>query len=720
MKQILQNTKSGELRLAEVPAPALKRGGVLVRTEASVISSGTERYIMDFARKNYLGKARARPDLVRQVLQKAASDGVASTYQAVMSRLDVESALGYSCSGRVIEVDSEVTDLRVGEAVACAGMGYASHAEINFVPRNLVARVPEALEPDQAAYATVGSIALQGVRVLELTLGESVVVVGLGLIGLLAIQIVEANGGRAIGIDLDPAKLEMARRLGCSRVVSRDDDVAQAVLSWTRGVGADAVLVTAAASTNDPLLLAIEVSRKRARIGVVGNVPLEVPQKPFYEKELQLRMSTSYGPGRYDPVYEEGGVDYPLAYVRWTENRNLEAFLDLVSDGRVDVKTMTTHRFSIDEVDEAYAVIEGKRPDAGAPLGVIFEYPTDQADGSERPAPPREQTIAPTEGTAGIALIGAGTFARGVLLPIMKRDAASQLVAVVTSTGQGGEQARKSYGFQYASTDYREVLDDAAIDIATIVTPHAAHARMVSDALRAQKHVFVEKPLCINAEELADIREAWSGVERVLHVGLNRRFAPHVRAIAEHFAEVREPLVLVYRVNAGYVPPDDWVHRQGGRIIGEGCHFIDTLVALTGSRVRRLGVATVHSDHANLVDRDSVSITLQFEAGHLGTVHYLARGSGIVPKERLEVHGGERSAVLDDFRRLELFDGGSRRKLRSMRQDKGHAEQWKRFMAAVRDGGAPPVPFEDLAHVTELSILATEAALDDGGWVDID
>ena len=717
MKQVLQNTKSGELRLAEVPAPALKRGGVLVRTEASVISSGTERHIMDFARKNYLGKARARPDLVRQVLQKAASDGIASTYQAVMSRLDVESALGYSCSGRVIEVDSEVSDLRIGEAVACAGMGYASHAEVNFVPRNLVTRVPEGLAPEQAAYATVGSIALQGVRVLDLTLGESVVVVGLGLIGLLAIQIVEAHGGRAIGIDLDPAKLEMARRLGCSRVLSRNDDVAQAVLAWTRGVGADAVLVTAGAPTNDPLLLAIEVSRKRGRIGVVGNVPLEVPHKPFYEKELQLRMSTSYGPGRYDPVYEEGGVDYPIAYVRWTENRNLEAFLDLVSDGRVDVSTMTTHRFPIDEVDEAYAVIEGKRPDAGAPLGVIFEYPTDHEEGKIDATPAPAGT--PIQGKAGVGLIGAGTFARGVLLPIMKRDTSSQLIAVVTSTGQGGEQARKNYGFQYASTDYRQVLEDASIDVATIVTPHDEHARMVTDALNAQKHVFVEKPLCINEGELEEIQTAWNDAGRILHVGLNRRFAPHVRAIADHFADVREPLFLVYRVNAGYVPPEDSVHRQGGRIIGEGCHFIDTLVALTGSRVRRLGIGSVHSDHANLVDRDSVSITLEFEGGHIGTVHYLARGSGLVPKERLEVHGGERSAVLDDFRRLELFEGGSRRKQRSVRQDKGHAEQWKRFIEAVHNGGPPPVPFEDLVHVARLSILATEAALDDGGWIDI-
>jgi predicted dehydrogenase len=461
------------------------------------------------------------------------------------------------------------------------------------------------------------------------------------------------------------------------------------------------------------------VARKRARIGVVGNVPLEVPQKPFYEKELQLRMSTSYGPGRYDPIYEEGGVDYPLPYVRWTENRNLEAFLDLVAEAKVDVATMTTHRFPIDQVAEAYALVEGKRPEAGAPLGVLFEYP--EADETAEAGPRAVETsrTEPKAGTAGIALIGAGTFARGVLLPIMKKDDRGRLVAVVTATGPGGERARRAYGFEYASTDYRKVLEDDAIDVATVVTPHDEHARMVVAALRARKHVFVEKPLCIDAEELEAVQAAWREAGRVLHVGFNRRFAPQVRAIADHFDGIREPLSLVYRVNAGYVPPEDPVHRQGGRIIGEGCHFIDTLVALTGSRVRRVGVATVRSQHTNLIDQDSVTITLEFEEGHLGTVHYFARGSKRVPKERLEVFGGERSAVLDDFRRLELSDGGARRRVRSLKQDKGHAEQWARFMRAVREGGEPPMPFEDIVHVTRLSLIATDAARDGGGRVDI-
>ena len=711
MKQVLQNMRTGVLRLADVPVPALRSGGVVVRTHASVISAGTERYLMDFARKSYLGKARERPDLVKQVMGKLRKEGVSNTYRAVMSRLDTDTALGYSCAGVVTEVAQDVDELRVGDLVACSGFGIATHSEVNFVPKNLVVKVPEGLSAERAAYGSVGAIALQGVRTVDPRLGEGVVVIGLGLIGLLAMQVLEANGVRAIGIDLDPAKLDAARRLGFDRVVTRSEDVEQAVMQWTGGLMADAVLITAGSPTADPLELGVELLRKRGRLVVLGNVPLELPHRSFYGKELELRISTSLGPGRYDPVYELDGVDYPLAYVRWTERRNLAAFLELLVAGKVDVDALTTHRLPLDEAERAYAIIEGKVP-GDKPLGVVFEYP--RAKEPEAPSARRvtlgTSSRRPAGSTVGVGFIGAGPFARGVLLPAFKAVGGVSLEGICTASGTTAEREGQRQGFRYATTDYRELLDDSSVDLIVVATPHRQHARMVVDALDAGKHVFVEKPLAVSPDELPAIRAAWEKAGTVLHVGFNRRFSPFVEAIGEHFRGVDEPLFVVYRINAGYAPPGTEQHRQGGRIVGEGCHFIDTLVAITGSRVERLTATTVRSRSEALVDADSVTMVLQHEGGHLGTIHYLARGSSLLPKEHLEVHGGGRSAVLNDYTSMKLFDGSRPKARWKLTQDKGHKEQIRRVVAAIREGGAAPVPFEELMHVTEWSFRAAEQA----------
>ncbi len=715
MKQVMQNMKTGAMRVAEVPVPACRSGGVLVQVRASCISAGTERHIMSFARKSYLEKARARPDLVKQVVEKARKEGLANTYSAVMSRLDVETALGYSCAGVVIEAGGNADGFAVGDRVACAGMGFASHAEYVYVPKHLVAKIPDGVSFEAASYTTVGAIAMQGVRTLEMTLGERVLVIGMGSIGLLAMQMIEASGGTAMGIDLDPGRIEDAKAIGLDKVCLRSDDVEQAVMRWTGGIGADAVLITAGAPTNDPIELGTAVSRKRGRIVVLGNVPLEASHKPFYEKEMSLKMSTSYGPGRYDPVYELDGVDYPLAYVRWTENRNMQAFLELIAANKIAPDPLTSHRFPIDAAGEAYAVIEGK-VEGQRSLGVLFTFPENTADVTDkRRVDLRSATeLKATEGRVGVGWIGAGPFSRGTLMPAFKAVERADLRAVATASGVSSEGAGRKFGFGYATTDYKRMLQDPAIDLVVVATQHRMHARMVIEALQAGKHVFVEKPLCVDLAELAAVRAAWEGTGLLLHVGHNRRFAPLVDTLKDHFADCAEPLFSIYRVNAGYAPPGSTVHREGGRIIGESCHFLDTLVHVTGSPISDIQIRSLRSDNSALTDEDSVTLLVSHEGGHLSTVHYLARGNGLVHKEHLEVHGGIRSAVLHDYTSVKLFAGTKIKTKRGLTQDKGHREQVRRVIDAIDRGLPAPVPFDVAEHITEWTIRAAETLANPG------
>lgn len=709
MKQVLQFRRSGATRVAEVPAPLTPPAGVLVQTQWSLISPGTERMLVEASGANLVNTALHRTDLVKQVVDKAARDGISATVEAVRSRIDVAIPLGYSCAGVALDVGPEAADaFRIGERVACAGAGQANHAEIVAVPKNLTVRVPDAVASEDAAFVTVGAIALQGVRIAEVRLGEACVVIGLGLVGQLTVQLLKAAGCRVFGIDVAQDKLDLARSSGADEACLRSDpDLVQRVRAFTQGRGADAILIAAAASSSDPVQLAPSLARDRAVVVAVGMIGMDVPRNAYYEKELQLRLSRSYGPGRYDRTYEEVGIDYPVGYVRWTEQRNMEAFLDLVAMGRVQPSKLVTHRFPIAEAERAYSVVTGQ---AAEPyLGILLEYP--RVIPLAAPTRTRvEVRQAPqlSRGAVRLGVIGAGNFARSVLLPELRKLDGVELRGVVTASAPSGHQTATRFGFGYAASDWREVVNDPDVDAVLIATRHDLHARVAAAALRTGKSVFLEKPMALSPEQLDDVLDAWRSSRRVLQVGFNRRFAPTFQRLKQEFASRRQPLVAMYRVNAGAVSPTSWVVdpvEGGGRLLGEVCHMVDTLVDLVGDQV-----ATVYTAAAN-GPGDDVVLTLTFEDGSVGTIVYASGGDRSLPKEYLEVLGGGRVAVLDDFRTVRLHGGGSARAVggRLARQDKGHAAELTAFVAAVRNGGASPLDPDVAAHVTRVTFAALES-----------
>jgi len=705
MKQVLQHVRSGELEVAEVPEPFSKSGGVVVRNAASLISAGTEKMVIDFAGKSMIGKAKERPDLVRQVLDKVKKDGLMPTVQTVLSRLDQPIPLGYSCAGVVEHVGRGAEEFAVGDRVACAGMGYASHAHAVFVPKNLAVRIPENVAFEDASYVTLGAIALQGVRVAEVRLGESVAVVGLGLLGQLTVQILKASGCRVIGIDLDPAKIALARELGADAAVVRTEDVESVVAAFTSGVGVDAVIITAAADTNDPTELAGSICRDRGIVSMVGAVKMDVPRKVYYEKELQLRLSRSYGPGRYDPAYEEKGQDYPIGYVRWTERRNMEEFLRLVSTGQVTPSRLTTHRFAIDAADSAYAIVTGE--DRQPFLGVVLTY--DENPGAKAVRRIELRPRAPKAGKVGVGFIGAGNFAKAVLLPRFKASADAALVGVSTATGVNAKATGEKYGFSYCTTDTQQLLADESIDAVVIATRHGSHAKFAADALGAGKAVFVEKPLAIDADGLQRVLDAQKASGGLLTVGFNRRFSPLAAEAKRFFAE-GQPLAVQYRINAGPIPPGVWLHDRedgGGRIIGEVCHFIDLVQYLTGDELVEVFAYSLGGPTAEL--HDTVAITLRYRGGSIGSINYFATGDKSFPKEMVEVYGGNGIAILDDFRQLTLTRNGKRRKVRKLAQEKGFDQEVAAFLTAVRKGGEPPIPLESLVSTTRATFAIEES-----------
>ena len=706
MKQIIQSYKTGELWLADVPCPAVKGGGVVVRTASSLVSAGTERMIVELAKKSLLGKARARPDLVRQVIEKIKTEGLAPTLTKVFAKLDTPIALGYSCAGTVVEAGSGA-GLRAGDRVACAGAGYATHAEFNFVPKNLCVPIPAGVSFEDASYATLGAIALQGVRQADLRLGESVAVIGLGLLGLLTVQLLKASGCRVIGSDPAASRCEQAKELGADETVAQN--LAEAALAFTNGYGADAVLITAATKSNEPIETAAEACRPKGRVVVVGLVGMDVPRDPFYKKELDLRLSMSYGPGRYDPAYEEGGHDYPYHYVRWTEQRNIQAFLDLVAAGKVTPSRLTSHRFAIDDALRAYELLEGTAGEKY--LGIVINYPQPAAEAA-LPPPARRIDLKPVAAggrrTLGVGFIGAGNFAKAVLLPALGRRNDVSLTGLCTATGMSSVETGKRHGFAFATTDIGELLSDQSTQVVFIATQHHTHAAFVRRALEAGRHVFVEKPLCTSEEELAGIEELVGGLQQpglCLMVGFNRRFSLHALAIREAFSRRRTPLVVNYRVNAGSVPSDSWVQdpeRGGGRIVGEVCHFVDLAEYLTGSVPTRVYAASIHTDDRRDVSEDSVAITINYADGSLATIQYLAHGSAQVPKERCEACADGVTAILDNYRQT-TFHGGGHRGVKGS-QDKGFAGEIDAFVRVIREGGEWPIPFQSLARTTRVTL----------------
>jgi predicted dehydrogenase/NADPH:quinone reductase-like Zn-dependent oxidoreductase len=707
MKQVIQSYRTGELKVADVPAPGVEAGSVLVLTSASLVSIGTEKMVMDLAKKSLIGKARDRPDLVKKAIERMRRDGVVATMTAVRSKLDQPIPLGYSSVGTIVAVGEGVTGLSTGARVACAGAKVANHAELNLVPQNLCALVPDAVVDEVAAFVTVGAIALQGVRIANTGLGEVFAVIGLGLIGQIALQLVKAAGGRVLGIDLDPAKVELARKLGADAAVLRSDDVLTQAAALTGGRGVDGVLITAATTSNDPVQLAGELCRDRGRVVAVGAVGMDIPRRPYYDKELSFFLSRSYGPGRYDPLYEESGIDYPIGYVRWTEQRNMEAFLDQCAAGRLNLQPLISHRFPIERAEEAYQLI-ATGADA---LGIVLTYPARETPSRTVEIPQRGQ---PIRGDVRISVVGAGAFASGVLVPALAKVPNVRLDAVVSARGLSCRHLADKFGFQRCSTEADEILTGPDADAVVIATRHNLHARQVIAALDAGKHVFVEKPLALAPDELDAILAAQARAGKLLLVGYNRRFSPLARELADFHAGRRSPLVMNYRVNAGLIPPESWIHDPaigGGRVVGEVCHFIDLAAFLAGAppvSVYAQGVASgsgVRSD-------DNVLITVGFGDGSLCNIAYVASSDASAGKERLEALGAGASAVLDDFRLLDLHRAGKRRVIRKFVQDKGHAAEMQAFVDAVRRGGPPPIDITTIAAVSRATFAAVDSLRD--------
>jgi predicted dehydrogenase/threonine dehydrogenase-like Zn-dependent dehydrogenase len=681
---------------------------VLLRTTRTVVSSGTERMLAQFGRASYLEKARQQPDKVREVLEKARTDGVLATVEAVQAKLEQPLSMGYSNVGRVLEVGGGVEGFSPGDRVVSNG----PHAEVVRVPKNLVAKIPDTVSDDHAAFTVLGAIALQGIRLAKPTLGETFAVTGLGLIGLITVQLLRANGCRVLGIDFDRSKLELAERFGADTVdLSRGEDPLAAAEAFSRGRGVDGVILTLAAKSSEPVSQAARMCRKRGRIVLVGVTGLELSRADFFEKEISFQVSCSYGPGRYDPEYEEGGQDYPLGFVRWTEQRNFEAVLDMLASGALDVAPLITHRFAFEKAPDAYDLLTSGEPS----LGIMLEYADRENGGTASRTVRLAECVRPaTPGEPVASFIGAGNYASRVLVPAF-REGGARLRSIATSAGTSGVHVGKKYGFEETTTDSDRLFADAETNVIVIATPHDTHARFSAQALEAGKHVFVEKPLAITNEGLDRVEEAYrssSGDGRgpLLMVGFNRRFAPQVVKAKELLAAAPVPKAFVMTVNAGAIPREHWTQdpeRGGGRIVGEGCHFVDLLRHLAGAPIEGWDVAPLRRGGAPVDDVSS--FMLRFADGSHGTVHYLANGHKGFPKERLEVFAGGRVLQIDNFRRLRAW-GWKKAGDRSLRQDKGQNACAAAFLEAVRQGRPSPIPFDEIMEVSRVSVALAEAA----------
>lgn len=697
MLQILQSLKTGTTEVATVPAARLSSGGLLIRTTTTLVSAGTERMLVDFGKANYLDKARQQPDKVKQVIDKIRTDGLIPTLEAVFNKLDQPLPLGYCNVGRVMEVGSSVSGFAVGQRVVSNGR----HAEVVSVPKNLCAAIPDSVSDEEAAFTVIGSIGLQGIRLIQPTLGETVVVTGLGLIGLVTVQLLRAHGCKVIGIDFDPSKLALARSFGAETVdLSIGEDPVVKTTALTHGRGVDAVLITASTKSNEPVHQAALMCRKRGRIVLVGVTGLELSRADFYEKELSFQVSCSYGPGRYDPNYEEKGNDYPIGFVRWTEQRNFEAVLDMLADGRLDVKPLISHRFDLEAAEKAYEVVGGSEPS----LGILLRYADEsvKSDETVRATTVQLAPAAPVSGKPVVSFVGSGNYATAVLIPAFKKSGA-RLKSVASSGGVSGVHSGRKFGFEQTTTDTPSVFSDSEVNTVIVSTRHDSHARFVMDALRAGKHVFVEKPLCMTLCEVEQIRDEMDRhPESQVMVGFNRRFAPHIVEMKRLLRGATGPKSFVITINAGAIPADHWTQDPavgGGRIIGEGCHFIDLMRFLAASPIQDARARAMTSQSS-----DTVSIDMSFEDGSIGTIHYFANGSKAFPKERVEVFANGGVLQLDNYRVLKGYGWKGAKTMRLWRQDKGQAACASAFISAIENGTAAPIAREELLEVARVTI----------------
>jgi polar amino acid transport system substrate-binding protein len=732
MDQLLQKLKTGNLEIIEVPLPALKRGNILVKNHYTVVSGGTETGTVKAARKGYIGKAKERPDQFKQVVNSLKTQGPVQTYRAVMKKLDAYSPLGYSCAGEAIEVSSDVQGINVGDLVACGGLS-ACHAEVVSVPKQLCVKLRPDADLKQSAYNTLGAIAMQGVRQADLRIGETCAVIGLGLIGQLTSLLLRTAGIRVVGIDINQNMVDIAKRHCVELALCRSDiGIEDKIAKFTDGLGCDSVIIAAASKTLDPINFAGAISRKRGTIVVVGAVPTGFDRDPhYYKKELQVRMSCSYGPGRYDPSYEEKGVDYPHSYVRWTENRNMMAFQELIHSGKINLNYLTTHTFKLKDAPVAYGMMMAK---AETFIGILIEYDTtkklkrDKFIISPQPATRHPQTV-------GIGFIGAGSYAQSNLLPNIYKSKWVSLEGVMTSTGHSARSVAERFCFEFGTTEAQDIFKNDRINTVFIATRHDSHANYVLEAIKAGKHVFVEKPLCLSEEELGQIvellnsklREEESGLasaspasnhlasqpinqstnQPILMVGYNRRFSPLSKKIKNKFGS--GPMAMIYRVNAGNIPIDSWIQDPdigGGRIIGEVCHFIDYLIYINGSLPLSVHAYAL-SDPNNL--NDTLNISLNYANGSIGSISYFANGDKSLPKERVEIYANGSAAVLDDFKTLSIHANGKTKVTKLLGQNKGQKNGLKLFINTIVDGGNPLIPFNQIYSSTLVTFKILES-----------
>jgi len=711
MKQIIQSYKTGELGLFEVPAPFCQSNGIIIKTNSSLLSAGTEKMIVDIAKKSILGKAQSRPDLVKQVIQKMKHEGIKNTLEKVFSKLDTPIPLGYSCSGIVTEIGNSISGLSIGDRVACGGAGFANHSEFNYIPKNLFAKIPDTVEDIDASFVTVGAIALQGVRQTSPILGENIVVIGLGLLGQLTVQLLKANGCRVLGVDLDNYKLDLALKLGAD-MVCHSSEIRRATIDFTFGNGADAVIITASTKSNQLISDAGEISRMKGRVIIVGLVGMNIPRDIYYKKELEVKLSMAYGPGRYDPQYEERGIDYPFAYVRWTEQRNFGAFLQLVEQRKITPKELITHTYDFNDALKAYDLISGESKENY--LAIVLKY--NQGNQGNKP----EKIIVLTKGATtrteeiNLGLIGAGNFATSITLPNLKKNTAFKFTGLCDSSTVIAHSLGKKYGFHFITSDPKELLKSPHVNTVIINTRHNTHAQLVLASLKQSKHTFVEKPLCLTEDELEEIRKTYilsdaHLMQPVLTIGFNRRYSPLVQKMKEFLGT--SPCTLTYRINAGIIPLNSWVQDPligGGRIIGEVCHFIDTCSFLTGGLVKSIMATVIRKEDQSIPDEDNVNILLVFDNGSTATITYIAYGNKSIPKEYIELFSNGIAMQMNDFRKLTIFKGSREHKFSSANQDKGFHREFTSFAESVKTG-IPAIPFESLYNTTLATFKIREA-----------
>jgi len=701
MEQLTQSLKDGQMQLLEVPFPALSSGQVLVRNHYSIISAGTEGKTVKDARLGYIGKARARKEEVKKVIQSAKTIGITETYRLVMNKLESPSALGYSCAGEIIAIANDVTDFKIGDYVACGGAG-AVHAEVVAIAVNLCVKVDKSVALKEAGFATIAAIAMQGVRQADLRLGENCVVIGLGLVGQLTLQLLKASGVNTLGVDIDQNQVALASKLGNLAFNRNTEQLEEIINQFSNGYGVDSVIITAATSSLDPIDFAGLICRRKGKVIVVGAVPTGFSRKSYYMKELDLRMSCSYGPGRYDVEYEEQGIDYPLAYVRWTENRNMQAFVDLLKSKKINIADLITHTFDFKNAQDAYQLIIDKKEPF---VGIVLKYDINKS--LKKNIELKSNTTAATNTKVG--MIGAGSFGQNFLLPALKNK--TTLLGVATARSHNAKNVAEKFGFNYSTGNSAEVLNDDSINTIFIATRHDSHAEYVLSALHNSKNVFVEKPLCLKIEELEQIRVAYQNANVQLMVGFNRRFAP-ITNEALKAINTNIPCSINYRINAGTISPEHWIHHReigGGRIIGELCHFIDYCAFIANSMIKSVSAVSLKSAN-NL--HDTVAIILEFENGSIANISYYSNGNKSVNKEFIEIYNGGVIVQIDDFKDLKIH--GKSLKSISSSQDKGHKLEVIQFIDCIENGKPAPISFESIYNTTLATFMVIDSMMNNG------